>query len=119
MATGATTYVHCNDGCGRTIDLEQWECDGPETMQPDGFVCKHCTEYCANECGDRALRTCDVCKAYHVAQDFTEIAKDIEHAIERGDVAHARMKLLSSVAVERDLSRRLRVLEQKKNRVAA
>lgn len=53
----------CSCGCGRVIEFVEFDIGGADPVQPQGFVCKPCDEWTANECGDRAARECNGCKA--------------------------------------------------------
>lgn len=57
----------CEDGCGRVIEWKDFDIDGPDLWQPQGFKCCVCDLWTANECGDRETRTCNGCKAEAVA----------------------------------------------------
>lgn len=58
----------CYCGCGRAIEWHDVDlsasgnCTVPDSVQPTGFQCR-CENWCANECGDRASRTCGECIA--------------------------------------------------------
>lgn len=51
-----------NRECGRTIELVNWDIDGADHVQPEGFKCE-CGAWTSNECGDRRTHVCRDCEA--------------------------------------------------------
>lgn len=111
-------FQECGCGCGRSIELVNWDIDGADHVQPEGFYDEKCMDWYSNECGIRARRMCEACVAYTEAEALISLATTIRDNLTNSNErpADALSALRDMLPVESSLGRRLRRMIAKAQR---